>query len=547
MKLNKTLVRVLAVLMIAAMSVGLMGCVSSYNSDPLIAKVGGVKLRLSQYLSLYNNTDQNSNPFYTYLQYGLIDRKQYAEYMLDELVEYGVQLDQLEVQKITLDTDEEAKLQQDVDDQIKSYVNTNYLSKVDENITDENARYESALELFKADLKKNKSNFDKYRKGVEDSLRQTARLAKLRELTVKDVTACADDVKAYVKDNTKTDITVSNFYSAWSQFLSMSTKALPLYMPHPEKAVEDDPATENTDETAEADPFKEFFSVKHLLFKFETAAGDDVEDLAAYGAEDKVFTVKMEDFENEISGLDSAAFLEKCFSGICEDPGMKTPTYQYFGYLMQESLLGSYYKGFGYAAMKLRFGDEWKSEAEKAEPKEGEEAVTAEYNVEMFELTDGAKVAKVYTTAGVHYIILNTEDTFCMYDEDGYCMIPVYENDEAVANSDGILTIHDRTMTQEQLDAVNEALSHIKAAPAEEEEGEGEDKEAEDSGETADPENTEETEEAEPITAKDIYDFYYETKLASMKTDKYNEEFKVWKENTKIVKKTNLLKSLYQG
>ncbi len=545
MKLNKTLVRVLAVLMIAAMSVGLMGCVSSYNTDPIVAKVGGVKLRLSQYLALYNNTDQNSNPFYTYLQYGLIDRKQYAEYMLDELVDYGVQLDQLEVQNITLDSDEEAKLQQDVDDQVASYVKTNYLSKVDESITDENERYEAALQLFKDYLKKNKSSFEKYRKGVEDNLRQNARLNKLREITVKDVTVSNDDVLAYVKDNTKTDIKVSDFYSAWSQFLQMSTKALPLFMPHPENAVEDDPDTED-DETAEADPFKEFFSVKHLLIKFEKTAGDDVEDLEAYGADDKVFNEKKDEFEASLSTLTSEQFLEKCFdSAYCDDPGMKTPTYQYFGYLMQESLLASYYKGFGYAAMKLRFGDDWKSAAEKAEPKEGEEAVTAEYKVEMIELADGVKVAKVYTTAGVHYIIINTEDTFCMYDEDGYLMLPVYENDAPVAKDGGFQTVHDKTVTQEQIDAINDALSHIKAAPAENAEGEDEPGEADDNNDAETPDDNEE--EAEPITLKDIFAYYSDAKLTAMKNEKFNSEFKIWKENTKIVKKTNIIKSLYQG
>lgn len=536
MKLNKTLVRVLAVCLIAAMSVGLMGCVSSYNTDPLVAKAGNVKLYLSQYISLYNNTDQNTNPFYTYLQYGLIDSKQYAEYMLDELVEYGVQLDQLEVQNITLDSDEEAQLQKDVDEQIKSYVNTNYLSKVSEDITDENAKYEAALELFKAELKKNKSSFEKYRDGVEENLRRTARLNKLRDITVAGVSASSSDVISYVKDATKTDVTVSSFYSTWSQFLSMSTKAIPLYMPHPEKGVEDDPATEDKDETVEADPFKEFFSVKHLLIKFAETAGDDEEDLAAYGEKDNVFTEKKNEFEETLATLTSEQFLEKCFDSVyCDDPGMMAPTYQHFGYLMQESLLSSYYAGFGYASMKLRFGDEWKSDKEKAEPAEGEEPVTAEYDVEMIELADGVKIAKVYTTAGVHYIIINTEDAFCMYDEDGYVMIPVYENDEVVAKDNGILTIHDKVMTQEQLDAVNEAFSHIKAAPAEKEEGEEE------------TEETEETEEAEPVTAKDIYDYFFETKLSSMKSEYYNEQFKIWKENTKIVKKENIIKAFYQG
>ena len=531
MKFNKSLVRALAVLMVAAMCFGLVGCVSSYNSNPMVAKVGNVKLDLNQYLTLYNNTDTSSNIYYAYLQYGIIDREQYANYILDELVNYGVQLDQVDVQNITLDAEEEAKLQQDVEDQIKEYVKTNYLSSIDKDAvgTDEDAQYSAALEIFKAELKKNGSNYDKYRASVEESLRKSARLNKLRDITIKDVAVTNDDVKTYYSDNVKTDVTVSSFKTAWDNFIEMKSEAAPLFIPHPERAVEDDPETTDKDETKEADPFAEIFSVMHVLLQFSKEADTSVTNLKEYGESDEEFTKKIEDFEKTIETLSSEEFLAKCADkDICEDPGMQEPSYQYFGYMMQSSLLSSYYDGFGYAAMKLKYGEEWKSDGDKENDKQAEsidKPSVPEYELTYFTLTDGAKVAKVLTKAGAHYLILNTNDCYNLYDEDGYLMLPLYNGDELVMDGENIATAHGTTMTQAQLDAMNETLSHIKTADAET---------TEESGETS--EDTEETED-KTVTAKTVYEYYRETKLTAMQNEFYNDAFKQWKENTKIVTK----------
>ena len=50
MKSTKAIVRILAVIMTVAMCASFLGCVSSYRANPVVAKVGGVKLDLSQYL-----------------------------------------------------------------------------------------------------------------------------------------------------------------------------------------------------------------------------------------------------------------------------------------------------------------------------------------------------------------------------------------------------------------------------------------------------------------------------------------------------------------
>ncbi len=555
MKSKKALVRFAAVVIAVIMCASMFGCISSYKTNPMIAKVGNVKLDLNQYLTLYNNTDSSTNMYYAYLQYGIINREQYANYILDDLVNYGVQLDQVEVQGITLDETEEADVVAKAEEQIKSYCDTTYKSKIDSAITDAEEQYKAELELLKEDLKAAGNTFEAYRSNIEDGLRKSALVQKLHDVNVADVTVNNDDVKAYFADNAKTDVTAASFNQSFTNFVTRTAEGAPLFMPHPERAVEDDPDTADTDESKEANPYGEIFSVQHVLIKFTNEAGDADKDLAAYAAEDKEFTVKMNAFESEISGLDTQGFLDKCHDKeVCEDPGMLRPAYQYFGYIMQESLLSSYFDGFGYAAMKLKFGEAWEPAAETEENASETADDTSKtdteqpaYIIKFFDLTDGAKVVKVFTKSGAHYIIVNPNDCFGMYDEDGYLMLPLYEEDQLLTDAEGIVTANGH-MTQEQLDKVNEILAFVSAEtgePTEEATKDDADAEAaddensEDAEEPADAEDDEEP--AEPVTAKTLYDFFRAAKLTAMQSEVFTEKFNTWKENTKIVTKKNLL------
>lgn len=555
MKSKKALVRFAAVVIAVIMCASMFGCISSYKTNPMIAKVGNVKLDLNQYLTLYNNTDSSTNMYYAYLQYGIINREQYANYILDDLVNYGVQLDQVEVQGITLDETEEADVVAKAEEQIKSYCDTTYKSKIDAAITDAEEQYKAELELLKEDLKAAGNTFEAYRSNIEDGLRKSALVQKLHDVNVADVTVNNDDVKAYFADNAKTDVTAASFNQSFTNFVTRTAEGAPLFMPHPERAVEDDPDTADTNESKEANPYGEIFSVQHVLIKFTNEAGDADKDLAAYAAEDKEFTVKMNAFESEISGLDTQGFLDKCHDKeVCEDPGMLRPAYQYFGYIMQESLLSSYFDGFGYAAMKLKFGEAWEPAAETEENASETADDTSKtdteqpaYIIKFFDLTDGAKVVKVFTKSGAHYIIVNPNDCFGMYDEDGYLMLPLYEEDQLLTDAEGIVTANGH-MTQEQLDKVNEILAFVSAEtgePTEEATKDDADAEAaddensEDAEEPADAEDDEEP--AEPVTAKTLYDFFRAAKLTAMQSEVFTEKFNTWKENTKIVTKKNLL------
>lgn len=547
MKSTKTLVRVLAIVMALVLSASLFGCVNSYNTNPIVAKVGGVKLDFNRFYTLYTNSDSSTNPYYSYMQYGAMSKEDYADAIIEQLVAYGVQLDQVNVQNITLDEEEEAKLQQDVEDYIKDAAVSSYSKDLDASITDEAAKAEACIAKLKEELANNNRKYEDYRKDIENSLRESALVQKLRDVNIGEVTVTNDDVKAYIEENTDEKATVSTFRSAWQSFVARNTDGAPLFMPHPERAVEDDPETADKDETVEADDANAFFTVQHLLMKFTTeASGDDAKDLPAYAEKDQNLKAKMESFEGEIGSLTAEQFLEKCHDKeLCDDPGMLHPAYQYFGYLMQTQLIDSYYEGFGLAAMKLMYGHDW--EAPKKDNDTTSTVATEDPNaeddsadIEYFTLADGTEIAKVFTNAGVHYIIVNPNDCFAMYDEDGFLMQPLYDGDELVTDSEGIVTVKGH-MTQEQLDAMNAVYANVQVDNTADEE--------EDDSKVKDPTDTEDNEDepVEPLTAKTVYEFYKNAKKTAVENEIYSNKFTEWKDNTKVTVYRNIIKPFIKG
>lgn len=541
MKSKKTIVRVLAAIMVLALAAGLAGCMSSYNNNPIVAKVGNVKLDFNRFYTLYSNTDSNTNPYYSYMQYGAMSREQYADYIIDQLVAYGLQLDQVSIQNITLDEEEEAKLLEDVEEQIKTNAVNTYGSEIDASITDEAAKADAAIEKLKETLKANGSSFEQYKKDVEKSLRESALIEKLRKVNIGEVTVSNDDVKSYF-DEKATSVSVTSFRNSFQNFVSRANDAAPLFMPHPERAVEDDPETEDKDETVEADETNAFFSVQHLLMKFANeAAGEDAKDLAAYADKDQNLHARIEEFERRIPELTKEQFLEMCHDKEqCDDPGMQHPANMYFGYLMQTELIDSYYAGFGYACMKLRYGEDW--EPKKEEPADAEatqapdETEDEGYDVEFFTLADGTKIAKVFTTYGAHYIIINDNDCFGMFDDDGYLMVPLYDGDELVKDDEGIVTAKGH-MTQEQFDAMNAILENVKANVAD----------VDEDSKVKDPDALEDDEEEVVVDCKFIYDFISNAKKTDVENEIYKGKLDEWKENTKISVYRNIIKPFIKG
>ena len=158
MKPTKAIVRIIAVMATLAILFSFSGCIKSYNNDPTVVKCGSEKLGLQRFMSIFQNSD-----YYQYYQQGYIDSKTYADYVINELTSYGVQLDQAKKQGITLTAEEEQKLQDDVDSQLKEYLDSTYAKSIDSAITDATEKYNAEMEKFVEDLKAAGSSFKKYR------------------------------------------------------------------------------------------------------------------------------------------------------------------------------------------------------------------------------------------------------------------------------------------------------------------------------------------------------------------------------------------------
>lgn len=511
MKTNRFIVRLIAVAAMLAMLLSFVGCANAYNNDPTVVKCGSVKLGLRKYMNYFQNS-----AYYQYYKAGYIDAETYKNLVMDQLVSYGVQLDQVKKQGITLTSEEEAKVQDDVEAQIKTYLDENYKDSIDKSLTDADEIYEAEMKLLLKDLKDNGSNFKKFRAELEDNIRNTALVEKLRDSVVGDITVSNDDVKKYFDDNMSTATTIANFNSSFGSFITGSSQNIPYYMP----VVGEKAEAAEGEEAQEPNPYDELFSVFHLLVKFETKAGEDVTDYPAYAAEDTSVSKNMSMLEERLPELTAEQFLsEYCFGDVCEDPGMKNTAYQFFGYTMAESLISSYYEGWGNAAMMLKY-PEWEPKAEETDSSDtSEEKPEIDHDYTRLTLGDGTEIMRVFTDTGVHYIILNTNNWNAMYNEEGKLMIPIYDGDQLVKEGDSIVTTAGN-ISQEVFDAIELALSSV--------------------GDKADADRKE-------VSAKSLYDTIREAALTTAQNAAYNDKYTEWKEATKIVIKDNIIKNLSIG
>lgn len=518
MKTNRTIVRIIAVLAVAAMLFSFAACEDKPN-NPCAIKCGGTEISISQFQNIYNNFKQ------TYSQYDTTGSLDYKTMAINYLTNYGVQLEQARLSGIKLDKDEEAKVQEDVEEQIKSYLTSAYGSSIDSSITDEAEKYEAEMKLFEAALKSSNSNYKSYRSEVENEVRNAALINKLRDSIVGDITVNNDDVLKYFNDNYSTSTTLSSFNSAFSNFISGSSTSLPSYMPVIKAAEDTESESDSDAEATEPNPYDELFSVLHVLIKFETKAGDDVTDLAAYAAEDRTVSDKMEFVEQQLGSITADKFINDfCFNtDVCEDPGMETQANQYFGYLMAEGLISSYFEGFGNAAMMLKYPDwtpdteeetEDASATEAPEPTEEPEP-EVDHGYTPFTLSDGTQVMRVFTTTGVHYLILNPNDWNVMYNEEGKLQTVLYDGENPVMDGDSYVTVAGN-ISKEVFDAINEAFSHV-----------------------GDPE----AEGYVATTCKSVYDTLNSSALSSAQNEVYSAKCNEWMDQIKVTIKDSVIKA----
>ncbi len=424
---KKVFVKLIALLMAAAMLLGVCAC-SATDNNPTIGKIGKVKIKLSQYQQIYQQ--------YSYYAKSMDD---FNGFIKNQLITYGVTLNKCyelgldkEISQDELQKNVDAKL----DQAIASY-------KVDASITDEAAIRENKLDQFKAALKKQGTSYKAYMKSLKQSELESMMMEMLQEKIYSEVQFDASAFEKYISENTLSQRDsygkdFSAFMTAYNSYISGSGM-IPLYTPN------------------------DMFTVKHLLVQYDNS--DKVSDTV-----EGVFTDEQNKKLDEIrkaleSGISLDEFVDKyvtngdyqsdtVFESATPDPSATPnpdatpePTadpdspggYKEHGYIMNENLLSKYFDGFGAAACLLFYGDDWKIPAESAspapdatdapkttdapatdapatdapttdKPADDETDPVKKYGIKIYTTSDGQKIAEVTTKTsggGVHFIFIN--------------------------------------------------------------------------------------------------------------------------------------------
>lgn len=434
---KKVFVKLIALLMAAAMLLGVCAC-SATDNNPTIGKIGKVKIKLSQYQQIYQQ--------YSYYAKSMDD---FNGFIKNQLITYGVTLNkcyELGLDKKISQDELQKNVDAKLDQAIASY-------KVDASITDEAAIRENKLEQFKAALKKQGTSYKAYMKSLKQSELESMMMEMLQEKIYSEVQFDASAFEKYISENTLSQRDsygkdVSAFMTAYNSYISGSGM-IPLYTPN------------------------DMFTVKHLLVQYDNS--DKVSDTV-----EGVFTDEQNKKLDEIrkaleSGISLDEFVDKyvtngdyqsdtVFVSATPDPSATPnpdatpePTadpdspggYKEHGYIMNENLLSKYFDGFGAAACLLFYGDDWKIPAESAspapdatdapkttdapatdapatdapatdapatdapttdKPADNETDPVKKYGIKIYTTSDGQKIAEVTTKTsggGVHFIFIN--------------------------------------------------------------------------------------------------------------------------------------------
>lgn len=426
--MKKINLKLVAVILAAIMMVSTIAC-SAVNDNPLIGKIGDVKI----YYSMYSNA---LNSYYYYIQQGTITGASAHAMIKEQLINYGVTLNKIhELDLESQLTDEEnatieEKIQSSIDSALSSY-------KVDESITDEDEIYNAKLEQFKAYLKEQKITYDEYVEDLRKSATEDVLFDKIRALQDEDVTLSDEDAKAYFDEMAPKDAEsydnehISDFYTAYSNYIT-GNGIVPFYIPD------------------------DVFMVKHLLVKYtskdDTSTEDDEEAHPSvpdggldgeYGVFDKDAKANIDTIVAELKkGISFEDFLN-LIDEYGEDPGVQSEitegenersegAYHDSGYVMHEELDDKWADEFYYAAMKLYKGEDWIPGGDEeddeststatgdSDDEEDEDEEPVEYPITYYELTSGQKIARVETTNGVHFVVISEELTSGQINYDDY-------------------------------------------------------------------------------------------------------------------------------
>ncbi len=429
------LIKFAALALACIMFAGVFACSAAQNdmSKISIGSVGKVNFTLADYMESYNT-------YAPYVQY----MSNLNETVKNQLINYGATLTRCYDQGIKLDEAEEQQLKQDVEAEFKKAVEA---MTAPSDVTGEDAIYAAKLEAFKKQMKDNGYTEASYKSELEDNLRKSKLMEKLREQVNAEVEFGKEQVKTYFDEHLATDEEKykndpNAFATAYNSYIADSG-FIPLYTP------------------------EGMFTVKQLLVQYENneSVSATVEGVFNDELNKKLDEVRaaldggisLDDFvKNFVSNKDynnDTVFVpaEPNEDGTEVEESAQTLGYRKHGYIMHEKLLSRYFDGFGVAACMLKYGEDWTeptpepsatpaptaapegdasaeptaapTEAPTAAPTEApsadpeateapEEDLIEKYSIKFYETTDGHKIAEVKTNVargGIHFMFLNEE------------------------------------------------------------------------------------------------------------------------------------------
>ena len=322
---KRLVVKVLAAAIVFVMLLGTLAGCSLKVDDPVVAKVGDIKIYASDYSQLFSS-------YYYYASYMGFDTSTtegitaFQDWILETLISDKVVVYMAEKANVELTEEEIAEVNKDVQTSYDTQVAT-YKSKVDSSITGEDAILAEAEKLFIAALKDAGTSVDEYKKGLYDAYYEDALYKKYSEMVKSEATSDDDAAQKYydeqlAEQKAAYDEDPAEYYTDYQSALNSSTGVVPFYVP------------------------AGYIRVKHILVKFDDEDKDgDTVDKAEY---DKI----CEEIDTHLAS--GAYSFDELIEMYNDDDGMKNEPYKTEGYLVSEAIEDKYVDGFAEAALKLK-------------------------------------------------------------------------------------------------------------------------------------------------------------------------------------------------
>ena len=350
--------------------------------DPVIATVGTVEFRLSDFLRYYERAGY------------MVD---YEAYIKERLVEDGILLSKAKELGITLSDREQADIETFVDSWIES--DLEYV-EVDPSITDPDeiraAKLEILVQFFAESDQYAYTTVEEYRAGLVKYYTDKKLIEKLKNSIGDEIVASPEDIEEYCRSHVVSDRAdyeslpgvFANVYNGYIQ----GRQAVPLYVP------------------------ADMFTVKDCLISFENASETYSGEVEGYYSPER--TAKIDEIT---ARLEEGISLEEFMASFVYNPDFNDDTVftenddgetldtnpllglRDHGYIMNEQIYYRCGEGFGAAACVLYYGDDWRiPNSAPSKP------ATAFHDIEFFTTTDGVRIAKVEQTYyGTYFLYIS--------------------------------------------------------------------------------------------------------------------------------------------